>query len=100
MTICSFSARRRYFDRSSLISDRATCFITFTMFGKPVIGFGFRDNRQDLHRLLSHIVKHPYIATDTKAVLGVREPSQPLDAAFAHFRRLMPQMRFNGVTHR
>ena len=32
--ISSDSARRRYFDRSSLISDRATCFIGFTVVGE------------------------------------------------------------------
>src|SRR5713226_2308301 len=86
MMIPSFSAKRRYFDRSSLISERATCFIAFTVFRKPGIGLGFRHNRQDLDHLFGHIVKHPNIVTDTKAILGMRKPSQPLDAAPAHSR--------------
>src|SRR5713101_7900353 len=99
MTISSLSARRRYFDRSSLISDRATCFIAFTMFRKPGISLGFRHNRQDLDHLFCHIVKHPNIVTDTKTVLGMREPSESFDAALARFGWLMPQMRLEGVTN-
>ena len=48
MTISSFSARRRYFDRSSLISDRATFFIAFTMFRKPGVRPGLRHDRPKL----------------------------------------------------
>lgn len=70
------------------------------MFGKPGIRLGFRDNRQDLHRLFGHIIEHASIVTDSKAVLRMRMPSQPLDATLAHFRRLMAQMLFQGVTHR
>src|SRR5262245_58158132 len=99
MTISSPSASRRYFDRSSVISDRATFFIAFTISRKPGIGVGFRHNRQDLDRYLDHIVKGTNIVTDTKAILGMREPAQSLDAASAHLGWLMPQVLFDGVAH-
>src|SRR5437764_1326896 len=84
----SSSARRRYFDRSSLISDRATRFIAFTMFRKPGIGLRFRHNRQDVDHPLGHIVEHPNIVSDAQSILGTRKSSQPLDAALAHLGRL------------
>src|SRR5262245_42510228 len=96
----SVSARRRYFDRSSLISDRATCFIAFTMFRKPGIHFGFRHDSQDLDHPFGYIVKHSKIVTDAKAVLGLRQPAQSLDAASAHLGGLMPQVLLDGITHR
>src|SRR5262249_788100 len=100
MTIASVSARRRYLDRSSLISDRATCFIAFTMFPKPSIGLGFRHDGQDLNHLFDHIVIHPNIVADAKAVLGMSQPSKPLDPALARPGWLVPQMLLNAVSHR
>src|SRR5262245_23903152 len=99
MMISSFSAKRRYFDRSSLISDSAICFITFSMFCKPFVGAGFRDDRQNLYHLSSYIEKDANIITDAQAVLGTREPSKFLDTALAHLGRLMSQMLFNRITH-
>ena len=52
-----------------------------------------------LDLVFRNVVKYPNIVTDTKAVLGMRQPPQPLDAAFAGFGRLMPQMLFDGITH-
>src|SRR5262245_25017382 len=100
MTICSFSARRRYFDRSSLISDSAICFIAFSMFFEPGVGFGFRHDCQDLDRLLGHVVEDSNVVSDSKTVLWPGEPSQSLGAALARLGRLMPQMLFDRVAHR
>src|SRR5262245_31371556 len=100
MTISSCSASRRYFDRSSLISDRATRFIATPMFRQPGIGFGFRHDGQNQHGLFAHVVKHPNVIADAEAVLGMGEPPQSLDAAPAHFGWLMPQVLFEGVAHR
>src|SRR6266851_3859740 len=100
MTISSFSDRRRYFDRSSLTSDRATRFIVLSMFREPCVNLGFLHDRQDLDRLFSHIVKHANVVACAKSILRMRQTAQPFDAALAHFGRLMPQMLFDGVTHR
>jgi len=66
------------------------------MFRKPGIRLGFRHNCQDLHGCFGHIVEHPDIVTDAKAVLGMGVASQPLDAALAHFCGLMAQMLFDA----
>src|SRR5687767_1925880 len=100
ITISSFSARRRYFDKSSLISDRGICFIAFTVFFEPSDGLGFQHDRQDLDYFIGYVVKHSSVITHAKAVLGSGEASQALDAALAGFGRLMPQMLLDGITHR
>jgi hypothetical protein len=67
---------------------------------KPGIDRGFRHDRQDLDRFLGHIVKHPNVIADARAILRMQEPAQTLDAALAHFGWLMPQMLLNGITDR
>ncbi len=70
------------------------------MLCQPGIGLGFRHDGQDLHDRFAHVVKYPDLITDAEAVLRVRDPAQPLDAAAAHLGRLVPQVQFEGVTDR
>ncbi|HZU39082.1 MAG TPA: hypothetical protein VFA18_24365 [Gemmataceae bacterium] len=69
------------------------------MFTKPGIGLGFRHDGRDLHGLLGYIVEHADIVADPQAVLGMGEAAQPLDPAPARFRRLLPEVLFEGIPH-
>jgi len=94
MTISSSTASRRYLDRSSFTSASATSFGRLRwrpFFVEPRLGFGRRDNREDVNVRLCNVIKHPDVA-NTESVLRLAEATESLDSALADFRRLVRQM--------
>src|SRR4051794_28947815 len=98
MTISSPSASRRYFERSSFTSDSATCFIALTVFLKPGVRLGFRDNRQDLDLVTRDVIEDPDVVTDAQTVLRVGQSAEPLDPALARLGGLVPQVLLHRVS--
>jgi hypothetical protein len=60
--ISSPAARRRYFDRASLISGRATARRPCAFFVKPSLRFVLPDDGEDLDRRFRNVIEHPDVA--------------------------------------
>jgi len=85
ITISSSTARRKYRERSSLISASATALGWRPFFVEPSLRFVLVDDRKDLDLRFSNVIKHPDIC-NPEPVLRLREPTQSLDPAFADLR--------------
>src|SRR3989304_9784731 len=97
MTICSFSARRRYFERSSLTSLRGTLFMSLASLSQPVIRVGFRDDGDDPDAAIANIVEDSDFA-DPKAKLWAPFACKALDPGAGDIGRLMAQMALQPVS--
>jgi hypothetical protein len=58
---------------------------------------GFREDCEDLDGLVRDVIEHPYLA-DTHPKLRLAQTPEPLDAASALLRRLMPEMSFQCIS--
>jgi hypothetical protein len=99
MTISSSTANRRYFDRSSLISARATALglvgwrpLPF----EPRLRVGFRDDSEDLDLRFCNVIKHPDVA-HSEAVLGLAQTPESFDAALADLCWVVREVQFEGL---
>jgi len=91
ITISSSTASRRYFERSSLTSARATSFALLgwrTLFVEPGLRFGLRDNCEDLDLRLCNVIEHPDVA-NAQAILRLAQAPEALDPTLADLRRLV-----------
>src|SRR6187401_309364 len=94
MTISSSAASRRYLDRSSFTSASATSFGPLrwgAFFVEPRLGFGLRDDREDLDFRLCNVIEHPDVA-HAQSVLRLAETAESLDPTLADLRRFVRQM--------
>jgi hypothetical protein len=94
MTISSSTASRRYLDRLSFTSARATSFAALcrrAFFVEPRLRFGLRDNREDLDLRFSNVIEHPDVA-NPQTVLRLTQAPESLDPTLADLRRLVRQM--------
>src|SRR6185503_12342979 len=94
MTISSSTASRRYLERSSFTSARATsfgalCWRAFLI--EPRLRFGLRDDREDLDLRFCNVIEHPDVA-NSQTVLRLRQAPESLDPTLADLRRLVRQM--------
>ena len=100
MTISSSTANRRYFDRSSLISARATALGLVSgwrpLLFEPRLRVGFRDDSEDLDLRFCNVIKHPDVA-HSEAVLGLAQTPESLDAALADLRWCVREVQFEGL---
>ena len=96
MTTSSRSARRRYFERSSLTSARATARRGRAFCVEPRSRPGLGDHAHDFDGRFCNVIEHPDVA-DPRAELRLARPPQPCDPASADLRRFMPELHLNGV---
>lgn len=99
MTISSWTANRRYFDRSSLICARATALGRVRgwrpLLVEPCLSVGFRDDGEDLDLRFCNVIKHPDVA-HSEPVLGLAQTPESLESALADFGRFVREMQFEG----
>ena len=94
ITISSSTASRRYFDKSSFISARATSRAALRwrpLLVEPRLGVRFRDDREDLDLRLCNVIEHPDVS-DPQAILRLAHPPEPLDPTLADLCRLVRQV--------
>src|SRR5687767_15167128 len=93
MTISSSTASRRYLDKSSFTSASATSFGPVrraAFFVEPRLGFGFRDDREDLDFRFCNVIEHPDVAS-AQSVLRLAQTAESLNPALADLRRFVRQ---------
>jgi hypothetical protein len=64
---------------------------------EPRLGFGLRDDREDLDFLLEDVIEDPDVA-HAEPILWAREASEALDAALGDPGWFVSQMCFEGVS--
>ncbi|MGH9330056.1 MAG: hypothetical protein ACRD09_06410, partial [Vicinamibacterales bacterium] len=96
MTISLSTARRKYFERSSLTSARGTTLVAGlggrALRIEPALRLGFRDDREDLDLRFCNVIEHPDVA-NPQAILRLAQTSESLDSALADLRRLVRQVQ-------
>lgn len=66
---------------------------------EPGLGLGFRNDREDLDFFVGDVIENAYLF-NAEAVLRLSEPTKALDAAFGRLRRLVPEVRPDGILDR
>ena len=98
ITISSLTASRRYLERSTPPSARATSFapcVGVPCLVEPRLRFGLRDDREDLDLRFCNVIEHPDVA-DAQAVPRLAQTPESLDPTLADFRRLVCQVHVQG----
>src|SRR6266478_1131899 len=91
ITISSPTASRKYLDKSSFTSARATSRVTLRwcpLFVEPRLGFGLRDDREDLDLRFCNVIEHPDVAY-SQAVLRLAQTPESLNATLADLCRFV-----------
>lgn len=97
ITSSSFSASRRYLDRSSFTFASAT-FLGWDALGpEPRLDLLLRDDGEDFDSILGDVIEHPDPA-NTESIPRTTEAAEPLDSAPAHSLRLAAEMDLECVT--
>jgi hypothetical protein len=63
-----------------------------------MLGHRLEEHSEDLDLACDDIIEHPDLPY-AEPKLGLGQSLEPLDAALAHLRGLMPQVDFQGVPH-
>jgi hypothetical protein len=66
--------------------------------GEPPLGFGFRDDREDLDGFGSDIIENSHLP-DPEPALGPAHAAQTLNSTSARPSRMVAQMPFESVPH-
>jgi len=96
MTISSWAASRRYFERSSLTLARATALIGGAFLVEPGLHLLLFDDREDFDCGRGDVIEHPYVV-DPKAILRLAQAPKPFDPDLACFRRLESEVTLKGI---
>ena len=84
-------------DRLSLLRAKPFSFRD-PPFTKPLGGLALWNNSKDMNFSSYDVVKHPNFP-DPEAVLRFSKTAEPLDSAFAHPSRFMPEMLLDSISH-
>ncbi len=98
MTISSSAASRKYFEKSSFSSARATSRAGRAFLVEPRLGLLLGDDCKDFDRRFCNVIEHPHLP-DAKSVLWPAESTKPLNAALADSAWFVSQVTFESVAH-